>query len=179
MEGASVPQYSRALQLFRADNQDLLHAGRKNSPPPSPRICRCKSPPALTRCRSSTATAATSPRLEFPEASGRWMRDIIAAHPLLRRRPESSPRPSSFSRSAPTATGPTSSPPARTSSAIDWQTSLAGSAENHSGAPRHAGKPLARRCWRKPRRKWSRRKPARCWKPCAAVPDTSSTSATA
>ena len=83
MEGASVPKYSRALQLFRADPKTYYALAEKLTA-------------AVTAyLQMQIATGVDAVQIfdshgghlaagEFQEASGRWMRDIIAALPERR-----------------------------------------------------------------------------------------------
>ena len=78
MEGASVPKYSRALQLFRADKKTYYALAEKLAAAVTEylRMQIAAGVDALQIFDSHGGHLAPG---EFQEASGRWMRDIIAA----------------------------------------------------------------------------------------------------
>jgi len=78
MEGASVPQYSRALQLFRADPKTYYTLAEKLTAAVTEYL-KMQIAAGIDALQIFDSHGGHLAPLEFPEASGRWIRDIIAA----------------------------------------------------------------------------------------------------
>jgi uroporphyrinogen decarboxylase len=90
LEGASVPQYSRALRLFRTDKRTYFALAEKLTAAVTAYLQMqvAAGVDALQIFDSHGGHLAPG---EFQEASGRWMRDIVAAVGAPSIRPASSP----------------------------------------------------------------------------------------
>lgn len=78
LEGASVPKYSRALQLFRADKQTYFALAEKLTAAVTAYV-RMQIAAGVDAVQIFDSHGGHLAPGEFQEASGRWMRDIIAA----------------------------------------------------------------------------------------------------
>ena len=180
MEGASVPKYSRALQLFREDKKTYFALAEKLTAAITAYL-KIQIAAGVDAVQIFDSHGGHLAPTEFQEASGQWIKEIITPRQsLIRRQSQTAATmnsPSSFSPSARTATGPTSSPRAPTSLALTgilrWPTRA-----NSSPRKSPCRAILRQRFWRSPHRKLLRRKPGRFSKPCAGGPGISSTSAT-
>ena len=173
MEGASVPKYSRALQLFREDKKTFFALLEKLTAAVTAYL-KMQIATGIDALQIFDSHGGHLAPTEFQEASGRWTNEIIS--PIFGRATASFP--SSIFRSARTATGRTSSPAARTFSALTGRLRFGRGAENHSGAHRHAGKSFAGAYRRIHAGSGRGGNEERFSKPCAAGPDTFSISAT-
>ena len=186
MEGASVPKYSRALALFQED-RPLYYALAEKLTTAVTAYLRMQIAAGIDGLQIFDSHGGHLPPEDFQEASGRWMKDIVTEL----RSPKSELRrinwqlaignrqsPSSSSASAPTPTGPTSSPSAPTSSAWIGK-ALSPTSASAFPRPSLCKVIFALPCSPIPRPKSSPPRPAACWTKCAVAPATSSTSATA
>jgi len=100
MEGASVPKYSRALALFREDSKTYFALAEKLTAAVTAylKMQIATGVDALQIFDSHGGHLAAS---EFQEASGRWMREIVAALNGSRRREEADSSAVSKSGSSP------------------------------------------------------------------------------
>ena len=78
MEGASVPKYSRALQLFREDPKTYFALAEKLTAAVTAYL-RMQIAAGIDALQIFDSHGGHLAPAEFPEASGRWMREIIAA----------------------------------------------------------------------------------------------------
>src|SRR5882762_2136819 len=78
MEGASVPKYSRALQLFREDPKTYFALAEKLTVAVTAYL-QMQIPTGVDAVQIFDSHGGHLAPTEFQEASGRWMRDIIAA----------------------------------------------------------------------------------------------------
>jgi uroporphyrinogen decarboxylase len=78
MEGASVPKYSRALQLFREDPKTYFALAEKLTAAITAYL-RLQIAAGVDALQIFDSHGGHLSPAEFPEASGRWLRDIIAA----------------------------------------------------------------------------------------------------
>jgi len=119
MEGASVPKYSRALQLFREDPQTYFALAEKLTAAVTAylKMQIAAGVDALQLFDSHGGHLAAG---EFQEASGRWMRDIISAL----RAPPAAPRTIAFSLGT-HGNWPDLIATGANVLGIDWQTPLA------------------------------------------------------
>jgi uroporphyrinogen decarboxylase len=78
MEGASVPKYSRALQLFREDPKTYFLLAEKLTLAVTAYL-KMQIAIGIDALQIFDSHGGHLVATEFPEASGRWMRDIITA----------------------------------------------------------------------------------------------------
>ena len=78
MEGASVPKYSRALQLFRTDKKTYYALAEKLTAAVTEYL-RMQIAAGVDAVQIFDSHGGHLAPAEFQEASGRWLRDIIAA----------------------------------------------------------------------------------------------------
>jgi uroporphyrinogen decarboxylase len=78
MEGASVPKYSRALQLFREDPKTYFALAEKLTAAITAYL-RLQIAAGVDALQIFDSHGGHLSAAEFPDASGRWLRDIIAA----------------------------------------------------------------------------------------------------
>jgi uroporphyrinogen decarboxylase len=78
MEGASVPQYSRALHLFREDKKTYFALAEKLTAAVIAYL-QMQIAAGIDALQIFDSHGGHLAPAEFPEASGRWMRDIVAA----------------------------------------------------------------------------------------------------
>ena len=142
MEGASVPKYSRALQLFREDTKTYYALAEKLTAAVTAYL-KMQIATGIDALQIFDSHGGHLAPTEFQEASGRWIRDIVANHRLLHPIGGKAARRSSCSPSAPMATGPTSLRSGANVLGIDWQTPSGRSAKDHSGEYRPAGQSFA------------------------------------
>jgi uroporphyrinogen decarboxylase len=77
MEGASVPKYSRALQLFREDPKTYFALAEKLTEAVTAYL-QMQIATGIDALQIFDSHGGHLAPTEFPEASGRWMKDIIA-----------------------------------------------------------------------------------------------------
>jgi len=77
MEGASVPKYSRALQLFREDRKTYFALAEKLTAAVT-RYLQMQIAAGIDALQIFDSHGGHLDPSEFPDASGRWMREIIA-----------------------------------------------------------------------------------------------------
>ena len=195
MEGGSAEKYTRALNLFREDRK-TFHALAEKLTAAVTAYLQMQISAGVDALQIFDSHGGQLAPTEFQEASGRWMRDIIAgldqrAAGILPadqaseksvlptgRRQHVKVFPSSFFPSARTAIGTICWRPARACWALTgnfrWPT-RAGCCRRTSPC-----KAILRpRCSATPRRKLSPGKRGPCWRPCAAAKAIFSTWATA
>jgi len=78
MEGASVPKYSRALQLFREDPKTYFALAEKLTAAVTAYL-QMQIAAGIDALQIFDSHGGHLAPAEFPEASGRWMKEIIAA----------------------------------------------------------------------------------------------------
>ena len=78
MEGASVPQYSRALQLFRQDRRTYFTLAEKLTAAVTAYL-KMQIAAGIDALQIFDSHGGHLAPAEFQEASGRWMADIVAA----------------------------------------------------------------------------------------------------
>jgi uroporphyrinogen decarboxylase len=78
MEGASVPKYSRALQLFREDRKTYNALAEKLTAAVTAYL-QMQIAAGVDALQIFDSHGGHLAPTEFPEASGRWMRDIVSA----------------------------------------------------------------------------------------------------
>ena len=89
MEGGSVPNITAARWPCSAKTRKPISPSPRSSPPPSPPICKCRSPPAWMRSRSSTATAGSCRPANSRKPPAAGCKEIISnlRRPALRQTP--------------------------------------------------------------------------------------------